>query len=261
MAGSPATATILGLRSSFLKGAATALCAVAILATGLIAVFGQGMQTSGICFANPLGRTSLWPYDPASNSLTLTYYFAPSRNTSFGRKYVSVATTAFRAWSKAWPVLRFSRVDSAAEAQIVITSGKFGTRGKWYDHAGLTIPDVEMFGCGLTHAMIEINDTYLVHDGALEYPLPMLRHLLVHEIGHALGLKHVYQPVASVMIPTSGAYRYVRPQRYDVRTLAGLYPSAIFARRLSVRRPHTATTTAQIGLGYRSAPLGLDAHN
>jgi hypothetical protein len=262
MAGSPERGRVLGLQSSFVKGVVTALAAVLVLAMGFSAAFGvHGMQSSGICFADPLGRTSIWPYDPSTNALTLAYHLDARAAGVYQKQYDAAARTAFRAWSRAWPVLHFEPVRDASDAQIEIRSGRFGMTGKWFDHAGLTVPDVDVFGCSLTRAVIEINDSYLVHNGFLEYPPAMLKHLLLHEIGHALGLRHVYGRVASVMIPTSAAYRYAKPQPFDVRTLAGLYPSSHFHQlpegSTAVSSP---PTVLEVGYHYRSVPLGLTPH-
>ncbi len=202
-----------------------AACLAVLLPLGGVASLGfQRVPNSGICFANPLDHTSLWPYDPASGTLRLSYAFRLGPPTPFRSEYAAATRRAFQSWSAAWPVLRFQQVGRPGRADIVVRSGFFGTRGFWYDHAGLTIPDVNVFGCGLSHATIEVNNSYLVHGDLLQYPLPMLRHLLLHEIGHALGLKHVYRHVASVMVPTSDAYRYDKPQNFDIRTISALYP-------------------------------------
>lgn len=261
---SPAGSTRMrGIRSSFAKGVVTALAGVSILGLGVGTYLakGSGVQTSGICFANPLGRTSLWPYTASTNVLNLTYHFDANPDRPYTLQYRKAARSAFRAWSRAWPVLRFRSVPSGSFSQIVIRSGEFGTKGKWADHAGLTVPEVDMFGCSLRHALIEINDSYLAHNGALEYPMPMLRHLFVHEIGHSLGLKHVYRQIPSVMIPTSNAYRYVKPQPYDVRTLASLYPSFKYRSLLRDDRLGSLSPGFPRAQTYRLMPVGVNAHN
>jgi len=203
------------------------LGAIALVVAAVAVVSATGFQrvpSSGICFANPLDRTSLWPYNPSTGVLSLRYYAGPPPETTYAQQYQEAARHALEEWSEAWPVIRFVRVSSPAQAQILIRHSAFGTHGFWYDHAGLTVPIVNVLGCGLSRAIIEINDSYLVHDGLTQYGQPMLRHLLLHEIGHALGLKHVYKAVPSVMVPTSDAYRYVKPQPYDILTISRLYP-------------------------------------
>ena len=225
------------IRSPFVLGFLAALTATTVILGGAVAAFGlHSVPSNGICFANPLARTSLWPYSPASGSLTLTYYFEHG-TAPYEIEYGQTVRGAFRAWSRAWPVLHFRRTSTQSRAQILIRYGDYGTHGYWFDHAGLTSPEVDVFGCNLTRATIEINNSYLVHDGNLEYPQPMLRHLLLHEIGHALGMRHVYSPIPSVMVPTSDAYRYVNPQPFDVHTLSNLYPSAQAEKRIS-RKNH-----------------------
>lgn len=238
MASSPTQGTSLwGLAPAVVRGMAAVLVLALLVAGGFTAAVGfHTVSSSGICFANPLEHTSLWPYDLNSGALRLSYYFEEGPKTPYRQQYLEATETAFKAWSRAWPVLRFRKLLSPEGAQIVVKYGPFGTKGFWYNHAGLTLPDVNMFGCGLTHALIEINNSYLVRGDFLEYPMPMLRHLFLHEIGHALGLRHVYRPIASVMVPTSEAYRYVTPQPYDVHTLARLYPSSLSIPSLLTRR-------------------------
>ncbi len=208
-----------------LKMAGLGIVAMSLLTIGGVSLAGfQHVPSSGICFANPLSKTSLWPYTASSRQLRLTLYLGPSPQTTYERNYDEAAHAAIKAWSLAWPVIHFVQVQRASRADIVIHHAFFGTSGFWYDHAGLTVPRVNVLGCGLSRATIDINDSYLVHDGLTQYGQPMLRHLLLHELGHALGLKHVYRPIASVMVPTSEAYRYVKPQPYDISTISRLYP-------------------------------------
>lgn len=202
------------------------LCALALAVASISFLSVQGVQHGAalLCLSNPLDRTASWPYRPPTRRLLLRYYDGPLRATGLSRSYALATRSATAAWSAAWPVLSFRRVPSAEHAQIIIEHGSYGIRGFWHDHAGLTVPTVDLLGCSLKRAVIEINDSYLVHNGQIAYPGPMLHHLLLHEIGHALGLHHVYGKIASVMVPTSDAYRFDRPQPYDVQTIASLYP-------------------------------------
>lgn len=255
LASSPGSPRFIGsVKSPFVRGALAALACVMLPVGALFVVLRPPVAASGICLANPLARTSLWPYSPATNSLSLSYYFEQGPPSPYRRAYQKATKGAFGAWTKAWPVLHFRRAATQSKAQIVIRYGNFGTVGRWFDHAGLTLPDVDVFGCNLIHAEIDINNSYLIHNGTLEYPQPMLRHLLLHEIGHALGLKHAHGPIASVMVPTSDAYRYIKPQPYDIRTLAVLYPSASGTQELAFRLGTQLPKTAAVNYPFRAAP-------
>lgn len=221
-------------RKPFIRIGIIAVAAVGLVFIGAAGALGfQQVPSSGICFANPMAKTSVWPYNRNAGSLTLHYYFVSSGASEYETEYYEAARAAMRSWSHSWPVLHFIPGSSEAASQIVIRHAAFGTKGFWFDHAGLTLPSVDVFGCGMSRAVIEINDSYLVGtDGRSQYQLPMLRHLLLHELGHALGLRHVYGHIASVMVPTSDAYKYTQPQKYDIKTISRLYPVSNAKRTL-----------------------------
>ncbi|XP_010510985.1 PREDICTED: metalloendoproteinase 5-MMP-like [Camelina sativa] len=172
-------------------------------------------------------RYSFFPGKPRwpKRKRYLTYAFVTQNNLT--EEIKRVFARAFTRWSEVTP-LNFTRSESLLGADIVIGffSGEHGD-GEPFDGAMGTLAHASSPPTGMLH--LDSDEDWLISDGGISRRISSvtsvvdLESVVVHEIGHLLGLGHSSVEDAIMFPAISGGHRKVELAKDDIEGIQHLY--------------------------------------
>lgn len=171
-----------------------------------------------------------WPYKWEHSPVT---YRLNNLTNDIAKKeqQIRAVTVAFRTW-QLHTNIRFKRVyDSFSKVDINISFQPLAS----FDNRKGVLAHAAYPGQGEASGDIEINDewNWVTHSKLMNLASPPLVPVLIHEIGHSLGLKHDTRTMQSMMYPS---FDLGKPKdhlhEYDIERIQSYYGKRSISQRL-----------------------------